>query len=252
MNHRAAIVLPSLVLPPLVALATLTGCVEDNRRLTLGDSVQLDTFADIPAETAPTTPGAVLDRSSWPRQEFLVPVDGTAARPTWRTHPESATDLTHRQRGEYPTAETAVLTEEPYAQEEWKDAGRSAVVNTVDLALIPGRWFIYPATAEAYSPIESYDRAPWNERPQMPVPGRPASAGPPPIMTTTPSAMPVTTPVPAAPLMTPKTAPAQPMTAQPAPAPQPAAAPSSGPIQLPPAPQPNPQQQIPPAYTPSR
>ncbi|MEO0483099.1 MAG: hypothetical protein AAF138_05705 [Planctomycetota bacterium] len=248
MNHRAAIVLPSLVLPPLVALATLTGCVEDNRRLTLGDSVQLDTFADIPAETAPTTPGAVLDRSSWPRQEFLVPVDGTAARPTWRTHPESATDLTHRQRGEYPTAETAVLTEEPYAQQEWKDAGRSAVVNTVDLALMPGRWFIYPATDEAYSPIESYDRAPWNQRPQMPVTGRPASAGPPPVMVTTPmNTTPLSAPAPTTPAAVPPASLPQPM-----PAPQPAAAPSSDPIQLPPAPQPNPQQQIPPAYTPSR
>jgi len=236
MKHRAA-----LLLSPLAALVAATGCVEDNRRLTLGDDVRLDTFSDLPPEPERPQASATLDRSSWGRQQFLVPVDGTAARPTWRTHPESATDKTHRQRGEYPTAETAVLTEEPYSQAEWQDAGRSAVVNTVDLALMPGRWFIYPATDEAYSPIETYDRAPWNESPAPPITGRPVSAGPPPEPAErlpVPGTMPQNPP----PLVIPMP------DAQRSPDPTPPATD----LRIPPAPSPSPPQQIPPAYRPPR
>lgn len=180
--------------PLLLVAAALTACVEHNRRTTLGDEVELATISGdlAPIESAPDA--NVLDRSDWTNTRIVVPVDGTAARYTWRTHPTSGTDETPRQRGEFPTALSAVNTDEPHAEAQYGEAARTALTTTADTLWLPIAIFVDPAYHEVYSPIESYDRSPWADQPPLPISGRPTALGLPATPPVTTSPMPTTTP----------------------------------------------------------
>jgi hypothetical protein len=99
------------------------GCVGDNQRLTLGHDVELSSLAGESAGSGGGDGGGTkysgntdalahasgeLQQRSWEGQEFVVPVDRVGHRAVmWRREIVMPTK-TARQRGEYPTPETAL------------------------------------------------------------------------------------------------------------------------------------------------
>ncbi|MFI4896939.1 MAG: hypothetical protein ACIARR_03855 [Phycisphaerales bacterium JB059] len=143
-----------LCLTPLMTLAA--GCVSDTKaRLPLGSNVLLDTGeGDGVAGSAPSVRG--LDRSNWGATTIRVPVDGTVHRATY-TRTVLYDDSLARQKGLFPTAETALETEgdrgmgaaEIAAQPGWA---------LIDAALIPIRVAMSPPWKPVQSPRVNYKR----------------------------------------------------------------------------------------------
>lgn len=143
-----------LCLTPLTMLAA--GCVSDtNARLPLGSNVLLDRGeGDGVEDSAVSVTG--LDRSNWGATTIRVPVDGTVHRATY-TRRVLYDDSLARQKGLFPTAETALETEgdrgmgaaEIAAQPGWA---------LIDAALIPIRVAMSPPWKPVQSPRANYKR----------------------------------------------------------------------------------------------
>ncbi|MEL7472157.1 MAG: hypothetical protein AAGK04_02485 [Planctomycetota bacterium] len=223
----------------LLGAAVLSGCmVEHNRRTTIGDGVTLGTYDSSrppSLETSQAATGNVMHRDGWATSRMVVPVDGTASRHVWRTLPESGTDSSPRRQGEYPTALSAVETDEAQTTDQYPDAARAVGLSLADALLMPGRVLVYPLAKQPYSPAISYDRSPWEADPEPPVTGRPVSAG-----LTRPASM-------SAPIATPMTNTTPPASMNPTTPTPIQAPPASRPMpDLPPAPAPRPVQNVPP------
>lgn len=173
------------------ALAVLaSGCVDSNDRLTVGDTLVVESVtppAMVDADTAPSAPRADdgpsvvgLDRSNWPSREFSVPFDGTRHHPHY--HGELAfTDATARQRNEYPTlsssldldgAETGRQfqdgVDQQFDESWWARLGEVAAMPFFALGeglLIVPKLVGEPQALEEWSPSEPYERSPaWGSR----------------------------------------------------------------------------------------
>ncbi len=105
----------------------ITGCaVEDNLRLTLGETVPMKALPPVMPDAreglvgspdSTNIPGdgpslAGLDRSNFEGLEFRVPIDGTYHHPH-NTLPIRTRDAHARQRGEYPTMDTVLEQSDP-------------------------------------------------------------------------------------------------------------------------------------------
>ena len=105
----------------------MTGCaVEDNLRLTVGETVPMKALPPVMPDTreglvgstdSSNIPGdgpslAGLDRSNFEGLEFRVPIDGTYHHPH-NTLPLQTRDAHARQRGEFPTMETVLEQSDP-------------------------------------------------------------------------------------------------------------------------------------------
>lgn len=110
-----------------------------------------------------------LDRSNWEEMRFLVPLDAAEHQPIYTQHPHQLWQ-TARQRGEYPTAETALDTETVDMMDEQALELLVAPVSALfDIAMFPARavagavgdetWGAHPWETVA-SPLEPYERAP--------------------------------------------------------------------------------------------
>ncbi len=165
------------------ATALLAGCVSENDRLTLGHEVELEVFSpDRPGimegQTPLTTPASAqyaafehgprapigIDRSGWSPTPFVVPVDGTGHRPTYAVSLQMK-NSTARQRGEFPTALSALELTGGYTDEQLVESLDSPVVVFGSALAIPVRMLIDPQWRTHYSPRWSYDRWPGGSEP---------------------------------------------------------------------------------------
>jgi hypothetical protein len=159
----------------LLSAALLTGCIaEQNDRMTLGRSVQLEGFFP-PAATEPPEGVPVLAdqpptltsiiRSDWEPTVIFVPVDGTAHHPTYAEHLRLANSST-RQRREYPTPTSALeLTEGSEQDQAWEAAGNFGLT-VLDLVLLLPRLIVEPAWRVRWSPDVAHARYWHPEGPQ--------------------------------------------------------------------------------------
>lgn len=112
-----------------LAAGAVAGCGDLNQSSRLGGTVGFEALGDgQPRVDAAPAPGqsdapsvTSLDRNGWQERSFVVPMDGAAHHPTYTSGlgPRYTRDLA-RQRGEYPTAETALDT--------WSPAARGAMI----------------------------------------------------------------------------------------------------------------------------
>ncbi|MCK4872170.1 MAG: hypothetical protein KAS72_05560 [Phycisphaerales bacterium] len=150
MRRKILTLLPWVVL--VMWLGQMWGCAPTNEVAV--DAVRLP---DVVTENA-AVPLAGVDRSHWPIHTVRVLFDGTEHRPTYATTVDLASD-TARNRGEYPTAESALglsgrgefglrLAEIPIA------AGTVAF----DLVIVPVRCVLSPPWTIQRSPQRAYER----------------------------------------------------------------------------------------------
>lgn len=98
-----------------------------------------------------------LDRSAWPRTTVLVPVDGTAHRPTLQRSVVVA-NVTPRQRGEYPTIDSALDLTKGSADAQTAEAAVQPVRAVGDFVLLPFRMIAQPPWTTRWSPDQAYSR----------------------------------------------------------------------------------------------
>ena len=167
MNAKRAIVLG---LAPLAL--TLTGCVSDvNNRVVLGSNVAIDAGAGGGTSTSsPSLRG--LDRSNWGSTTIRVPVDGTVHRATYVSR-HLYDDSLARQKGLYPTSETAMELDGDRGMGAAEVAARPGWA-LLDVALMPVRIAMDPPWEPQQSPRRVYKR----QRPGGWLTGGNASAQP--------------------------------------------------------------------------
>lgn len=196
----------------------LSACVDANNRLTIGDDLKLEALYGpqplVESETGPAPAAAFirpddapsvtsLNRDNWEGRTLEVPVDYTRHRPHYRI-PWQFADRTARERGEAPTAETALELDCRSGGQHGREGLAAPFIALMEGLSIPVRLFTDPQCNVWRSPDVPYGRAP---RPAptierepgiaavttdlAPAPG-PALAQPAPAETST------TTPVPAA------------------------------------------------------
>ena len=144
----------------VLGFAVLGGCaVEDNLRLTVGETVPMKALPPVMPDTreglvgstdSNNIPGdgpslAGLDRSNFEGSEFRVPIDGTYHHPH-NTLPIVTRDEQARQRGEFPTMETVLEQSDPSVFERWYEFIVIPAWNIVETAwlvptlIIDGPW----------------------------------------------------------------------------------------------------------------
>jgi hypothetical protein len=150
-----------------VAALLLAGCVaQENDRLLLGRSVQLEAFyppapaqgptgAPVLTEQSPTLTGII--RTDWEPMPVLVPVDGTAHRPVYNKQLYLA-DASARQRREYPTALNALELSEGSETDQQLEAAGNLGLAVADLILLVPRLVLQPPWRTEWSPKVAYDR----------------------------------------------------------------------------------------------
>lgn len=167
----------------LAALALTAGCaVEDNLRLTVGESVPMANLppvmpdaregpagsadhASVPGD-APSLTG--LDRTGFESSELLVPIDGVAHHPH-ATLPLTTRTEHARHRGEFPTMETVNEQNDPGSLDRLSEMVTVAAWNLVETLWIVPALVIDPAWETVSSPAELRGRT--SHRTPMLTPG---------------------------------------------------------------------------------
>jgi hypothetical protein len=154
----------------LAAVLTFAGCVSpDNDRITIGHELRTGSFqtAALPEPVAQVqTPSVTgIDRSNWARTDFSIPVDGTVHHPTYAKRVIVA-DRTARQRGQYPTASTALELWGGSADEQEWEALLNQLRSLGDLVLLPLNVILQRPWVRRMSPDIAYERYSHPERPQ--------------------------------------------------------------------------------------
>ncbi|HYE61070.1 MAG TPA: hypothetical protein VD997_03660 [Phycisphaerales bacterium] len=158
--------------PAALAITLLAGCsttmnerpwigqTENNAR---GGAVYLDLVRAEERPEAPLTsdgPSVVsLTRENWRPMVFTVPVDGVASRRNYTTELHF-TDTTARQRGEHPTALSALELSGPTRTEQALEGLVNPFNAFGDAVLMPARMAVHWPWREVYSFPPSYWRAP--------------------------------------------------------------------------------------------
>jgi hypothetical protein len=150
-----------LVLLVGAAGAGLSGCVDANHRLTVGDEQKLRAFEGEQIEArrddAPSLLG--VDRSNWAPVTFHVPSDGVIHRPNYRTHWLDY-GVTARAGGKFPTATSAYELGKSGSESQITE-GLVGPVNAVfDMLTVPVLLFAEPQTLEMRSPYRGYELQP--------------------------------------------------------------------------------------------
>lgn len=160
---------------------------------------------------APSLPRDSFSRNHWAVARFSVPLDAPAHQPTYSSGgPSYATDLP-RQRGERPTAASALdLSTRQSAGHEIAEGFAAPLWAAFDLGLMPARMLLVSPFASAHAPDRTTvgrERAPqaWTGTPaapavpaQAPADAAPVSAGPPQAVAGSPTSVPAAAPAPAA------------------------------------------------------
>lgn len=150
-----------LFLACAVGAVLLPGCIGQTHDLRLGGVQEIETFAP-PGEPLATSPlsDPSLAQRPWPEMTLLVPNDGIRNRPVYRTQ-YLFLNQNRRQRGEFPTPESALDLETGAYGEHLLDA---FVIHdagsVVDGGILLPRLVMYPPWKRRGSPRIAYDRAP--------------------------------------------------------------------------------------------
>lgn len=143
-------------------LAAQTGCVSDkNENLALRNTVLMESLG-------PPHPGIALtseapsvtqiDRSAWEATPIAVPVDGTAAFPTY-VRVRSRVKETRRQRGLYPTDESCLdLLAGTEDEQQWEAVTQPFYAAGNALLIVPRMIFYRQPWESVESPREFYER----------------------------------------------------------------------------------------------
>lgn len=115
-----------------------------------------------PDLVAPSSEGSrdstnALNRDQWSTTTVYIPVDGTAHRPTYNSN-RRPTQVTARQRGEYPTIQTALELEEDSIDAQIAEAPIALGRAVIDAVSIPGGLVMYHQGMTRWSPDISYQR----------------------------------------------------------------------------------------------
>lgn len=158
-------------------LGLLAACNHQNDRNEIGNTVSLPALSaePMPSDIRPDDPSSLtsLDRSGWSKTVVLVPVHGIAHGPTYTTRHRS-TDATARQRGEPPTALTALELEGDTGWTQVADSAEAPFVCMWDTLLILPRAIVERPWTEVRGDQEPYWRSSvWDARTQ---PSQPAPA----------------------------------------------------------------------------
>lgn len=154
--------------------AGLGGCSPSppvNRDPSIGERVWLEAIQPekVTPPLPPLAPGEAdkpslaagsLDRSHWKVRAVVMPVDGTSHRPTYATGP-AYTHSTARQRGEFPTIETALELGD--RESRWSEVFEGLAWPFwagADVALAPARMIAQPPWELTESPAGPRARAP--------------------------------------------------------------------------------------------
>lgn len=169
----------------LAAAAMIAGCTTGNDRITTGQPGEAFDPAEFGGKTSSSLEGSSksvtkIGRADWPLMNVLVPVDGVAASPTYATT-HTFTQTTARQRGEHPTALTAL---ELGGNTTWQQYGEMSIAPftaTTDLVcMIPWMFAAGPAEESPVKPAMHWRapvniaRVPYSDG--TPLPERPESA----------------------------------------------------------------------------
>ncbi len=148
--------------------AVVGGCTQFNERPVIGQSTTINPISQTgPAPELDKTDDAPsiasLDRSSWKKQTFLVPVDGAGHQPTGR-HDTNEVRFTNRQLGKFPTAESSLdldgKPEHKILGEEITESAGAPLVGVIDVICMPFRLIFDPPTRLVRSPSWDYQRWP--------------------------------------------------------------------------------------------
>jgi hypothetical protein len=148
-------------------LPILGGCIVDgNLRTTLSDNVGLTVMDPGVQETYLDIPASPLDvhRSNWKPVTLLVPVDGTDHTYLGRTD-LPCTVATARQRGEFPTGESAIDLDGDTGDVQAYEAVEAPFWAAGDAILLVPRLvgWIMANKVDAVSPDINYERYPTPE-----------------------------------------------------------------------------------------
>jgi hypothetical protein len=173
---------PRLTAPAAVVVvfglgSGLGGCVAENNRLTVGHEIELEAFTSDERRLEPLTVTQLrpdvaypafpegrrsltsLDRSNWTEKTILVPVDGVGHRPHYAESVQLK-NSTARQRGEFPTALSALEVTGGFTDEQLVETFTQPLVIFGSAVILPARLLIDPQWNVRYSPNRSYDRWP--------------------------------------------------------------------------------------------
>lgn len=163
--------------------AALGGCaVEDNLRLTIGETVPLNALPPVMPDTregligstdSSNIPGdgpslAGLDRSNFEAMEFRVPIDQTYHHPH-NTFRYETRDAHARQRGEFPTVETALEQSDPSLFTAWYELVAIPAWNLVETVWLAPAFILDGPWETTSSPRKITGRT--NPKPPMLTPG---------------------------------------------------------------------------------
>lgn len=153
-------------------LALLAACNHQNDRNELGNVVSLPALSaeSMPSDVRPDDASSLtsLDRSGWSKTVILVPVHGIAHGPTYTTE-HLSTKATARQRGEPPTALTALELEGDTCWTQVADAAEAPFVSMWDLLLLLPRAVVERPWTEVRGDQQPYWRSSvWDARTQPP------------------------------------------------------------------------------------
>lgn len=160
-------------------VCSLSGCVESNSRNRVGDDITLPAFqpgsrvlSSEDAQRADDTASLTsLDRSGWEPVAITVPVDGVRHRPEYRFFaPVGPSDL-GRQRGEYPTAISALDLDggRPSSRARFFESILTPIHASIELVRLPFVMIMNRPWQETWSPLgpESHERVRYGgERPE--------------------------------------------------------------------------------------
>jgi hypothetical protein len=145
--------------------AFLSGCISlENDRDTVGRGLKLEAFesprapeqAVVPADlVAPSV--VAIERDNWQKTEILVPVDGTAHRPTYSRR-EDATNKSRRQRELYPTATSSLELSAGSEGQQQSEAFYNVARALSDIVFLPFRMLWRAPWRTDVSPEDAYVR----------------------------------------------------------------------------------------------
>lgn len=165
---------------PVVLAACLAGCISpENDRDTIGRGLKLEAFeaakapeqAVVPADLV--APSVVsIERDNWQATQILVPVDGTAHRPTYARR-EDATNKSRRQRELFPTASSALALSAGSEGQQQREMLYNQIHALSDIVFLPFRmlwrapWRVDASPEDAYSRY-AHPELPPGQRPPLP------------------------------------------------------------------------------------
>jgi len=170
-------------------IGAVAGCAHSNDRSTVGHpdlagAFRVAAFTDegtggaVPVSDGPSLTG--MSRADWAPATVLVPVDGVAALRTYAPR-HHWTDETARQRGDYPTAVTALELDGATYWTQVAEGGAAPFLAFADAFALPFRMVMAAPWREVRTIPEPYWRAP------VSIPRRVGTASAPTEVTTTPA-----------------------------------------------------------------